>query len=265
MLWQNNILNDIFEKARNIKITGFFVFSLILFSINISCLIAAYYIPKTNIIGTGFGIFYDDIQDMNNFLVDNELPELSNNYQYYVSLNLKSNYLPFICDDSHSILYSIDFKLPLEREVSNVKYIVNLNTYSFFAEFSAFESFLRYLTVHPLVGVGFAETKMKIQTNTEQNEFLNGLGATQTVYDFDKSTILFNLGGGFDYRKNLSNFENSRLNLLISLNARYSMCLDVWRINESDWKFDGKTTVLPKYYAPGLSIELYISMEFQII
>jgi hypothetical protein len=225
-------------------------------------LLAGYYIPKTIIAGSSFGIYYDDSRNFNEFLSAFDLPEFSEQYQYYQSVNVKSNYIPFIFDDLHSVLYSIDIRLPFNRELINGKDKVSLNTYSYFLEFTGFESFLRYLTVHPFVGIGYSQTSLSINSS---DKFLFGT-KNQLVNDveIEKSTLLFNLGGGFDYRKKIIESESTRVNLLVSFNAKYSMCLDAWKINDSNWKSEGQTIEqLPQYYAPGLSIELGIGLEFQ--
>jgi hypothetical protein len=265
MLWQNNISFDIKLKARNLNITGFLVIVAIIFIIDNPSVKAVFYIPKTNIIGFSNGIYYDNLDDINKFFVSNDLPKLEPEYQFYTSLYFRTNFIPLIFEDSHSIIYSMDFRIPCNRKVQVSGNEINLNTYSFFTEFSSFESYLKPITVHPFVGLGYSFTKMEIKLTDNKQEIFQKLSSEEMNFEFSKSTLLFNLGGGIDYRTNLKKLTDSKINLLFSFNARYSMCLNAFRINDSNWKYNNATVIdLPNYYAPGLSIELGLAIEYQI-
>lgn len=265
MLWQNNILIYYIFKARNFNITGFLFIIFILITLNSSIVKAVFNIPKTNILGLSGGIYYDNLEDINKFLMMNELPKLEPGYQYYYSMNLKTNYIPYIFDESHSVIYSIDVRLPIDRILNESGKQIKLNTYSFFAEFSAFESYLKSITVHPIVGFGYSKSILEIKLDDNKADFFQKLNPDGKIFDFEKSTLLFNLGGGIDYRTNLKDLTEYKINLLFSFNARYSMCLDAYRINDSKWKYNrASISQIPKYYAPGLSIELGLAIEYQI-
>ena len=56
-----------------------------------------------------------------------------------------------------------------------------------------------------------------------KNIFLQKVSNDEEHFEFDKSTLLFSLGGGIDFRKKIMESEKSKMNLLLSFNARYSM------------------------------------------
>ncbi|MFC2130062.1 hypothetical protein ACFLSQ_01385 [Bacteroidota bacterium] len=223
-----------------------------------------YYIPKTSVLGVTSGIYYDNTEDINRFLKKNNLPQLETANVYFAGCHYKSNYLPLFSNIAHKVLYSFDIRFPFTRKVDNPDYSVEMQTHSFFVELTAFESYIKTVTVHPILGFGLSSTNLIIERKNRAGISDGFLEKESGFYNFKKTTALFNIGGGCDLRINWLDNAIETKNILFSFEARYSIALDFTNIYNTNWTLSSSDeNEIPDYYAPGLSIEIKIALETQ--
>ena len=209
-----------------------------------------------------YGFYFDNIKDLNKYFELNKLPEINKNYGEFISLNYSTNECPFLFDQPNHIFYSFSFLLPLPRYFTDNNYNNNLYTYSLFLETFIFESYLKKITIKPIVGIGFSQTNLVIRkTNSTLNELKNLDMETNSAFRFTKFTALLNLGGGGAFRFKLIDDAFKTKNLIFGFDVRYSISLDVFHLYNDKWKLDKTNVDLPNYYAPELSIEFYVGVE----
>ncbi len=224
----------------------------------------SYYIPQTSVHGLTAGIYYDNTENINRFLQKNNLPRFETGYVYFAGCHYKSNYLPLLSNIAHKVLFSFDIRFPFARKVENPDYSVEMQTHSFFVELTAFESYIKTVTVHPILGFGLSSTSFIIERKNRGDMSDGFLTKESGFFSFKKTTALFNIGGGCDLRINWTDNTLETKNILFSFEARYSIALDFTNFYNSNWTLAGSDeNEIPDYNAPGLSIEIKIALETQ--
>jgi hypothetical protein len=221
-----------------------------------------FYYPKTDIFSVSSGIYYDNPDKINSLLKKIIKTDNLISHVYFVRLNYKFNHNPIISNKPYFILYSLGLQIPFSRHSNNVFYNAELQTYSTTIEVSVFESYLKTVTVHPVIGLGYSLTELLMPIKYNSEFGINYLD--DKVNKYEKSNLNLILGGGSDLRLNLRESEQERKNLLLSFEVRYSINLDVLGIIGGDWEV-GRYAArgIPNYIGPGLSIELKIGIENQ--
>lgn len=222
-----------------------------------------YYIPREAVIAITGGTYYDDIEDINNFLSKNSMPNIKPEHVYYSGIQYKANSISLLNDKVYEYLYSFDLRLPFTRRIENSDFSVELQSWSFFTEITTFESFIKMLTVHPILGFGISNSNFTIIHKNKNEGFFPGNGIYSS---FNKFTLLLNIGGGCDYRLNILKEDKESINIIFSFEARYSISLDKLKLYNANWTIGMESIKdIPSYYAPGLSIELKVGFEVQTI
>ena len=220
-----------------------------------------YYIPRESVLALTGGIYYDNTEDINNFLSKNSLPNVKPEHVFYSGIQYKSNSMSLLNDKVYQYLYSFELRVPFTRSVKSPDYSIELQAWSFSAEITTFESFIKTVTVHPILGFGVSNSNLSITSKNTNEEFFTGNG---TYSNFDKFTFLLNIGGGCDYRLNILENGKDTKNIIFSFEARYSISLDKLNLYNDSWTAGTKIIKeIPSYYAPGLSIEIKLGYEAQ--
>jgi len=221
-----------------------------------------YYYPKTDIFSVSTGIYYDNPNNINSLLKKIIMTDDFMGHVYYFGISYKVNHNPIISNKPYFLLYSLDFKFPITRKTSNVYYNAELQTYSLSAELSVFESYMKIVTVHPVIGIGFSKTELLMPIKYNEEHMIHYLDNKMNKYE--KSNLNLILGGGCDLRINIRESEQEVKNFLISFEVKYALNLDVLKILDGKWQV-GSSEVpgLPDYTLPGLSIELKLGIENQ--
>ena len=273
MLW---LLNEFIKFLKKLifeysnpglnHVPGFFIMirlfiTIAIFTSSVSIHAEEYYIPHETVFALTSGIYYDNTEEINNFLTKNSLPIVKPRHVFYSGIQYKSNSTSLLNDKVYQYLYSFDIRVPFTRSIEIPDYSVELQSWSFFAELTTFESFIKTVTVHPILGMGVSNSNLSI-TRKKTNE---GLFPGNGIYSsFDKFTLLFNVGGGCDYRLNIAKNKKETRNIIFSFEARYSIALDKLNMYNSSWTSGTKNIKeIPGYYAPGLSIEFKVGYEEQ--
>ena len=206
------------------------------------------------------GIYYDNTDDLNLVLIENGYPEIKPGCVYYLGFNYASNHLPFPFYKIPNIFISFDLRIPFDRITESNNKTSSLKTYSFFLEIEGFHDLINNIAIYPIIGFGASITNFNI-TNDTTVEFNNIIKSSGSA-GFTKFNLLLNLGGGMDYKINITEDFRKKVNLIAGLNIRYSLNLDVFGLYEKRWSSAGKSIDgLPEYHAPGLSIELKLGLE----
>jgi hypothetical protein len=107
-------------------------------------------------------------------------------------------------------------------------------------------------------GVSWSNLDLVNDSTNVSDDFLNQNGNVR----FNKFNLLLNLGGGMDYKINITGDYLKKVNVILGLNIRYSLSLDVLGLYDKRWSSAGNyIDGLPDYHAPGLSIELKFGLE----
>ena len=156
---------------------------------------------EEHLFNLSYGIYYDNSKDMNRFLENNDLPPINTTDVKYISINYSTNQCPFFYDEAKHIFYSISLRLPFTRYFGNNNYENTLQTYSFFFETFIFESYLKRITIRPILGFGLSQTDFTIRKINGDFIDLNTLNIkSNSTIKFTKFTALLNIGGGGAFR-----------------------------------------------------------------
>jgi hypothetical protein len=235
---------------------------ILLFSFPLVSVAEEFYYPKTDIFSVSGGIYYDNPGKINSMLKKVIGADDLISHVYYLDFNYKINHNPIIWNSPYFILYSLNLQVPFSRKTSNIYYNAELQTYSASVEISTFESYVKTVTVHPLIGLGLSYTELLMPVKYSEALGINCVDDKMNKYE--KSNLNLILGGGSDLRLNLRESEQERKNLLLSFEVRYSINLDVLGIIGGDWEVGRYAAIgIPDYIGPGLSIELKIGIENQ--
>ncbi|MGA2297577.1 MAG: hypothetical protein ABSG15_08530 [FCB group bacterium] len=207
------------------------------------------------------GVYYDEIDEMNQFLRNYGFPVIDRANVFYMGFNYAANHIPFLIYPLPNIVISTDFRFPFARQVQKES-TVSLNSYSCFLEAMGFHDIINNITIYPIIGLGISWTNLDIKGNYVELDSPGVFNAGKYGYRFSKFNALFNLGGGADYRLTLSEDYRKKVSMLFGLNVRYSLSLDVFGMYNKSWTSNGQSVPLPSYHAPGLSIELKIGIEY---
>jgi hypothetical protein len=226
------------------------------------CISGKYYIPSTIIPSCSAGIFYHNLSSVNDFLLSNNVSGLSPERASFLGLQMKTNDLAFLSDDFKYLLFSLNLLLPIGSPRSGIEKYSDLKTYAFFLELSTFESYIKVVTVHPVVGFGISYSSLALDSRGNTIMFLENLNKEPGIYHLEKFTALFKLGGGGNLRINLSEKNKEAINLLISFETSYSINLDALKFYDGSWFLgDHNINDIEDYYAPAFMIELRIGIE----
>lgn len=221
-----------------------------------------FYYPKTDIFSVSGGIYYDNPGKVNSLLKKVIVTEDLTSHVYYLGLSYKFNHNPIIWNNPYFILYSLNLQVPFSRKTNNVYYNAELQTYTASVEISTFESFIKTVTVHPLIALGLSYTELLMPIKYNETFGINYVD--DKINKYEKTDLNLILGGGSDLRLNLSESATERKNLLLSFEVRYSINLAVLGIIGSEWRVGSyKSEGIPSYTGPGLSVELKIGIENQ--
>ena len=208
------------------------------------------------------GLFFDNPDEINSAISALGYPEIKSDLAPYIGINYAANHFPFLFYSIPNIFFSLDVRFPLERKSTNI-FSSELKTTSVFFELEGFHDLINNITVYPIVGFGFSWTNLDLYDtllNSDIREITNG-SVKRTR--FSKFNALLNLGGGMDYKVNLVQDFMKKVNLIVGLNIRYSLNLDVLGLYDKSWASAGKAVSgLPDYHAPGLSIEMKVGVEY---
>ncbi|TAL66892.1 MAG: hypothetical protein EPN82_16675 [Bacteroidetes bacterium] len=206
------------------------------------------------------GLYYDNTEELSNILAENGFPEIKPENVYYIGFNYASNHLPFPFYHIPNIFMSFDLRIPFERTVENGNRASSLKTYAFFLELEGFHDLINNIAIYPIIGFGCSITHLDLRNDSsiDFKDFITKAGNSR----FTKFNLLLNLGGGMDYKINLTEDYKKKINFIVGLNIRYSLNLDVFGMYDKRWSSAGKSiNGLPDYHAPGLSIELKFGLE----
>jgi|GEM_PF-3749701 len=221
-----------------------------------------FYYPKTDIFFISSGIYYDDPGKINSLLSKSFETTKLPAQVYYFGIGYKINHNPIISNKPYFLLYSIEAKFPLSRRTNNIYYNAELQTYILSLDVSTFESYVKTVTVHPIIGFAFSKTDLILPLKYDDSD--KRFYTDKFTQKFEKFSASLNIGGGADLRIRLREFEQETKNLLLTFNAKYSICLD--KLNFYDKKWTNNSIIpeeLSDYSGPGLAIELNISIENQ--
>ncbi|MBI5324807.1 MAG: hypothetical protein HZB41_05970 [Ignavibacteriae bacterium] len=205
------------------------------------------------------GIYFDSPSELNSILSENGYPKIEPGNVFYIGLNYSSNHFPFPFYRIPNIFLSFDLRIPFDRNSGAEKYSA-LKTYSVFLELEGYHDLINDITVYPILGLGASISHLDLRNDSiiDYQDILIKNGSAR----FTKFNLLLNLGGGLDYKIKITEDYLKKLNLLVGLNIRYSLNLDVFGLYDKRWSSAGKSIDgLPGYHAPGLSIELKIGLE----
>lgn len=208
------------------------------------------------------GLYFDETDEINEALKTLCYPEMQTSVVPYLGINYAANHFPFLFYSIPNIFFSIDFRIPLERR-STDNLSTELKTSSLFIELEGFHDLINNITVYPIVGFGFSWTNLDLYDTSSNPGTVEIINGSVKRTRFSKFNALLNLGGGFDYKINLTHDYLKKVNLILGLDVRYSLNLDAFGVYDKSWRAAGKpVSGLPDYHAPGLSIEIKMGVEY---
>jgi hypothetical protein len=208
------------------------------------------------------GLFFDNPDEINSAISALGYPEIKSDIAPYIGINYAANHFPFLFYSIPNIFFSLDVRFPLERKSTNIL-ATELKTTSLFIELVGFHDLINNITVYPIMGFGFSWTNLDLYDTIPNPKIVDITNGSAKRTRFSKFNALLNLGGGMDYKINIVQDYMKKVNLIVGLNIRYSLNLDVLGLYDKSWTSAGKdVSGLPDYHAPGLSIEMKVGVEY---
>ncbi len=206
------------------------------------------------------GMYFDNTSDINKIITESGYPAIEKENVFYIGFNYASNHFPFPFYHIPNIFISLDVRIPFDRNVKNENKSSALKTYSLFLELEGFHDLINKITVYPILGFGASWSHLDLTNDSSFN--FNKVSNKSGYERFSKFNLLLNLGGGMDYKIYITEDYLKKVNLILGLNIRYSLSLDILGLYDKRWSSAGKyIDGLPEYHAPGLSIEFKFGLE----
>lgn len=219
---------------------------------------------EEHILDLTYGLYYDNSKSLNQFFENNNIPLIEKNYTKTVGLNYHTNICPFLFDEPSHFFYSVSLVLPVTHSIRGDNFDNELQTYSLFLETFVFESYLKKITIRPILGIGLSQTELIIRKSDDGFvEFKELNIKTNSAIRFTKFSALLNIGGGGAFRYKLIDDAFKTKNLILGFDIRYSIPLDILNIYNDKWKVYKSNISIGDYHAPGLSLDFYLGIEVQ--